>query len=156
MTYARKLTPNFSRWEFTLSETATRMGLDNTPSSKEWDNLKALATTILEPARKACGPIHVTSGYRSPALNAAIGGAKNSQHMLGQAADIVPYQGTLLDLYKWIYFNADFDQAIWEFGDWVHVSHAGLDRNRHQALIASRASGKTVYAQMTAELLGAI
>lgn len=151
---AKILSPHFSRWEFTVSQEAVRHGIPNEPSAVQWDNLEALALTVLEPTREICGPIHINSGYRSPSLNALIGGAAGSQHMLGEAADIIPKQGTLSDLFKWMYFNAPFDQIIWEFGAWVHVSHVRDGAQRGAALIASRLNGKTVYAPMSAEQVG--
>jgi len=145
------LSPHFARWEFTVSQEAVRRGIANEPSAAQWDRLEALAVTILEPAREHCGPLHINSGYRSAALNAAIGGAANSQHMRGEAADVIPKQGTLSDLFKWMHANAPFDQIIWEFGAWVHVSHVIDTPARHVALVATKLNGKTVYAPMTAE-----
>ena len=79
----------FSYEELTKSITAKNKGIDNTPSIEIKKNLKALVDNILDPLREAYGkPITVTSGYRCPKLNTAVKGAKNSQHIKGQAADI--------------------------------------------------------------------
>ena len=147
-----QLSPHFARWEFTTSDTAIRRGIPNVPSAEQWENLKALSTSVLEYAREACGPLHITSGYRSPALNATIGGAVNSQHMQGEAADLIPYKGTLIDLFKWIYFSELlWDQLIFEFGVWVHVSHSRMRLPRHEALVATKVNGHTAYATVTTE-----
>jgi len=148
----RQLSPHFQRWEFVTSETASRQGIPNEPSAVQWDCLQSLCVTVLEPTREIIGPLHVTSGYRSPALNAAIGGAKDSQHMQGEAADLIPYKGTLTDLFKFIYFSElPWDQLIFEFGVWVHVSHSRMRLPRHEALVATKLNGKTKYAPLTRE-----
>ena len=83
------LSTHFTLTELTRSATAQRLGMDNTPDAQTLNNLRALATNVLEPLRQLYGsPIRVTSGYRSPDLNAVVGGAPSSQHMRGQAADI--------------------------------------------------------------------
>ena len=147
----KKLTPSFARWEFVISETASRLAITNSPTAGQWDNLRALSENCLEPAHVACGPIHVTSGFRSYELNKAIGGAANSQHMNGEAADIIPYHGSLVDLFRWLYSSdAPWDQIIWEFGSWVHISHVKDGAQRRQALIATKVDGKTVYSPLTA------
>lgn len=81
--------PDFTFDELIRSATAEKLGIDNLPPPEEMDNLRHLAVKILQPLRNAWQrPIIVTSGYRSPALNKALGGARNSQHLMGQAADI--------------------------------------------------------------------
>lgn len=84
-----KLSEHFTLEELVLSPTALRLEIDNTPSSSALSNLQSLAIEILEPLRLAWGkPIVVSSGYRCRKLNDAVGGAKNSQHLEGSAADI--------------------------------------------------------------------
>lgn len=76
--------------EFTRSSTAAAQGIDNTPSSTVQAALRALVNAVLDPVREAVGkPVNVTSGYRSPALNSAVGGQPDSQHIQGEAADIM-------------------------------------------------------------------
>jgi hypothetical protein len=122
-----QLTANFSLEEFTSSTTADRLGIDNTPNAQEIDNLRILCIQILQPARSALGPIRIHSGFRSAALNKAVGGVPDSAHRLGFAADIVPLKVSKLELAKWIRHNTLFDQLILEFGtlqnpNWLHVS----------------------------------
>ena len=147
------LTPHFARWEFSLSDTAVRRDIPNAPSAQQWESLKLLSETCLEPARVAFGPIRITSGFRCPALNTIVGGAPSSQHMKGEAADIIPMLGKLQDLFVWLNHNADFDQLIWEFGKWIHVSHTMIGTQRHGVLLAYRKNGKTVYAPITEDQL---
>lgn len=133
------LSEHFTLEEMIRSQTATRKGIDNTPNSEIIQNLTKLCREILEPARVKFGAIQITSGYRSIALNKAIGGSSTSAHCLGYAADIVPMQATKLEVAKWISLNCPFDQIIMEYGEktnpsWVHVS-CDL-RHRKQILYA--------------------
>ena len=139
-----KLSSHFTLTELTRSATAQRLGLDNTPDAQSLDNLRALATNLLEPLRQLYGsPIYVTSGYRCPDLNAVVGGAASSQHSRGQAADIkgaTPEENRkLLGL---LLANPDkipFDQVIAEKCDkkgnptWLHVSFS-TKQQRSQVL----------------------
>jgi len=122
-----QLTANFTLEEFTRSTTADRLGIDNTPNATEIANIRMLCIQILQPARSVLGAIRISSGFRSAALNAAVGGVPNSAHRLGFAADVIPLDVGTLDLAKWIKNNTRFDQVILEFGtpqnpNWIHVS----------------------------------
>ena len=101
-------------------------------------NLHRLAIDVLEPARALVGPLHVNSGYRCPGLNAAIGGATTSQHMDGLAADVVPLEMDLADAYERLaHSGIAFDQLIYEFGRWIHISappHAHAPRGQRLAI----------------------
>lgn len=89
MNNMEQFTKNFSYDELIASATAKRLGLDNTPNEQEKEKLRKLAEDVLQPIRDAWrSPIVVNSGYRAEAVNKAVGGAKNSQHRLGEAADI--------------------------------------------------------------------
>lgn len=149
-----KLSKNFTLQEMTKSDTAIRKNISNLPGPEHLQALTHLCTSVLQPIRDKFGPLRVTSGYRSPALNRAIDGSSNSQHSKGEAADIECVDETSnLDLAKWIADTLPFDQLILEFWDgkdpksgWVHVS-AKARGNRGQVLRAYKNSkGKTVYA----------
>ena len=158
-----KLSENLSLAECLKSKTATRLGINNEPHD-EWvvENLKALAEHIFQPCRDHFGcPIYVSSGYRSPDLNRAIGGAKRSQHMEGRALDLdcdVYGVITNAELFNYIRENLDFDQMVWEFGDednpdWVHVSYVHGGHNRKRCLRARRDdNGKVYYEVMYKQL----
>ncbi|MEN9626857.1 MAG: hypothetical protein RJA10_83 [Pseudomonadota bacterium] len=99
---AEMLSTNFALAEFTESQTASRRGIDNVPDAVTQRHLKRLADT-LEVVRTLLGnvPIRISSGYRSPALNKAVGGSKNSAHMKGLAVDFTaPRLGTVLQTAK--------------------------------------------------------
>lgn len=116
------LTTHFNLDELTRSQTATRLGIDNTPPGSAQINLARLAEK-LEAIRTACGnrSVQITSGYRSPALNARIGGSRTSAHMEGRAADIVVRGMTPVQVARAIErAGIVLDQLIYE-GTWVHV-----------------------------------
>ena len=150
-----KLSKNLSLAEATKSTTAKRLGINNTPDEWTTENLRQVAVNIFQPLRSAFGcPIYVSSGYRSPELNTAIGGSSRSQHVEGRALDLDAdvYGGcTNAQIFNWIKENLEFDQLIWEFGDddnpdWVHVSYVYDGINRKRCLKACRDdNGKTYY-----------
>lgn len=124
------LTPHFKLSEFTKSSTATARKIDNTPSEQVVSNLKQLCEQVLEPLRTFAGqPIIIGSGFRCPALNKAVGGVPNSQHTVGEAADIhLPDNATGRKWFLWMMDNLKFDQLIMEKSTlsstryWIHVS----------------------------------
>ena len=145
-----KLSNSFNLIEFTSSETASRRGIDNTPSIAVIENLRLLCENVLQPLRDKYGKsINITSGYRSPKLNKAIGGSSTSSHCFGQAADIQVDKKDYLKVWE-ILKTLPFDQIIFEFGtesapDWIHVSFV-QGKNRGQKLKAVKNKiGKTEY-----------
>lgn len=124
----------FTIKELTKSSVAKRLGINNTPNKEIIDNLTALTENVLDPLREAWGQaIIVTSGYRCNSLNNAVGGVKNSQHLLGQAADIHTVSDTpednrkLYELTKKL--NLPVDQCINEYGyNWIHISYGPRHR----------------------------
>ena len=147
-----KLSNNFTVSEFEKSQTASRKGINNTMGPNEIENAKSLCENVLQKVRDQFGPVVISSGYRSPELNIAIGGSQTSQHTLGEAADAEVPGLSNLELALWIVENCEFDQLILEFHDtkipnsgWVHVSYSRRKDNRKEILTATRVNGKTVY-----------
>jgi len=130
------LSENFSLAEMIHSETAIKRGLDNTPEEWHIDNLKLLCTKVLQPIRDYFGkPLTIRSGFRSKEVNRFVGGAKNSQHLYGQAVDCHIDGVDNDDLFMWIARNLTFDQLIAEMleqdngrAGWIHVSYAKTNR----------------------------
>ena len=137
--------------------TQTNSGLENIPSGMQMENIKLLCEKVFEPLREwVDAPIKINSIFRSPTVNNAIGGSKNSQHMAmdGAAMDIDDTFGhkTNKEMFEWIKVNLTFDQLIHEFGDdnnpaWIHVSYR-KHGNRKQVLRAKKVNGKTVYSKI--------
>lgn len=147
-----RLSKNFTMAEFTKSQTAERKGIDNTPEGEHLEAAQALFENVVQPVRDHFGPTVINSGYRSPALNEAVGGSSTSQHCKGQAADIEVPGTPNADLAQWIVDNVEFDQVILEFytpgipdSGWVHVSYKADGDNRKSILTAMKENGKTVY-----------
>lgn len=141
-----QLSPHFHLSELTVSQTAARRGIPNSPDAAMIAQLKRTAARM-EQVRAILGsnPILISSGYRSPAVNKAVRGSRTSAHMTGHAVDFTcpgfgsPYQVAL----KLSQELPDFDQLIQEFGQWVHVGFGPGQRN--QLLTAAKVNGRTVY-----------
>lgn len=145
----KKLTEHFTLEEMTFSATGVRHDVKNEPDAESLKNLKKLCTEILEPFRKMVGPLWIYSGFRCEKLNKLVGGSPKSQHKKGQAADIVPLKTPLKKAYlALVKSKIPFDQAIFEFANWIHVSWS--EKPRGQALVATKQNGKTVYATLQA------
>jgi len=146
------LSANFSLKEMTRSDTATRLGLNNTPDEKAIDNLKTLCEKVLQPVRDHFGKtVTVNSGFRSSETNQATGGSKSSDHVKGQAADIEIPGVPNAELAQWIMDNLEYTQLILEFytpgipdSGWVHVSYDPSNLKK-QELTAMKVAGKTQY-----------
>jgi hypothetical protein len=151
-----RISKHISYKEGVHSNTATRLNIDNTPSSYEFSNMGVLADNIFEPLREwVGGPIKITSFFRCEELNRALGGSSSSQHCEGRAMDIDDIFGRTTNaiMFEYIKNNLDFDQLIWEFGDdknpdWIHVSFCSPDENRARCLRAYKENGKTKYTQI--------
>ena len=135
--------------EFVNSTTASRKGISNKPTEVHLANLKLLIDNVIQPIRDKIGPIRVTSGYRSPALNRAIGGSSRSQHSRGMAADIQFVRDNEMDnkvIFDTILeMELDFDQMINEFDySWIHISY-NHEHNRKSLLEAYKENGRTKY-----------
>ena len=137
---------NFTLDEFTRSATADRLGIDNTPNATQVANLKALVANVLQPLRDAVGaPVRITSGFRSDALNKAVDGSNQSQHVRGEAADFKVdgmASSEVADLVQEL--GIDFDQLIVyapSRGGHVHVSYTTRRANRRERLFAPAMGG---------------
>lgn len=136
-----QLSPHFTLHEMCRSQLASRMGLDNTADNAAIENMARLCVHVLEPLRAHFNrPIYPSSGYRSAALNSALGGAARSQHCRGQAVDFdiaaVPHHRVA----AWIVANLTFDQLIVEYpqadndeAGWLHISYV-IQGDRKQTL----------------------
>jgi zinc D-Ala-D-Ala carboxypeptidase len=135
----------FTWSELTASGTANRRGLDNTPDATSRRRLTALVREVLDPLRAKRGaPIYLSSGYRSQAVNDAVNGSKTSQHMRGEAVDMVASPLGAEEFARWIDSTGiPFDQLIWYDvgrGGHVHISHRQTG-NRRQILHAPDGGG---------------
>ena len=138
-----QLTPHFKLSEFENSSTARTRGINNKVPEHFIPSLRTLCTEVLEPLRAIVKePIIISSGYRCPQLNAAVGGSKTSQHMKGEAADIyLDDMKKLREWFSWLKERTDFDQLILERASktsnhwWIHVScKPDSSLNRHQVI----------------------
>lgn len=119
------LTPHFTLEELVYSEIALRQGIPNVPTVNQVNNLRRLCEDLLEPARSILGvPFHINSGFRSPKLNAAVGGVHTSAHLAGLAADFVPIGLDLRTAFDILRARAElqFDQVIFECSAWIHLA----------------------------------
>lgn len=141
------LSKHVTRSEFERSETAINRGIDNSMNEWEIERAKLVCENCFEPIREHLGqPIKINSGFRSGALNRAIGGATTSQHSLGEAIDLDLHDR---DLFEWVIDNVEFDQLIFEGGttdraDWFHISYR-KGRLRKQVLRMVKKGGKSTY-----------
>lgn len=123
---------------FTLEELrVTSMGDKNTPNEEAKTKLLYLANYVLQPIRDRWGVLQITSAFRSQAVNLLAGGSITSQHILGEAADFIPTESNIKEVYRWIVEDSHiaFGQCIFEKGEWIHISLPRLHRPNHEALI---------------------
>jgi hypothetical protein len=129
-----KLSKNFSLAELTTTSTSG----SNVPTLEHTDKLLYVSQYLLQPVRDEFGAVIVNSGYRSPVVNAAIGGSETSQHPKGEAADFKTPDADLWEVYLWIIENLTFGQCIFEeknITKWIHLSLPRLDKMNQQALL---------------------
>ncbi|MDR3389911.1 MAG: D-Ala-D-Ala carboxypeptidase family metallohydrolase [Rudaea sp.] len=140
-----QLSPHFSLESMIASQTAARLGLCNTPTNFVLGNLTDTCNRM-EGVRAMLGnrPILVSSGYRAPAVNAAIGGATTSAHVTGHAIDFTcPDFGTPLEVATFLSQQAfEFDQLIYEYGAWVHLSFDPRARRQCLTILSAQAGYK--------------
>ena len=132
----KKLSKHFTRDEFEDSQWAARRNKQNKMDHTQLDNAIELSTNVLEQIREKFGPTIISSGFRSMEVNRGIGGSTNSQHTYGEAADIKVIGHNAYEVADWITEESDieFDQCIYEYGAWVHISFTKRYANRNQVL----------------------
>ena len=146
-----RLSKNFTLSEITKSNTAKRLGIENVPDKEHLKNMQVLIRDLIQPMRDALGPIRISSGYRNPQLNRAIGGSTKSQHCKGEALDLQFWkQGEMCnkEIYDWVIKSGiEFDQMINEFDyAWIHISLKTGGKNRRMILEAYKdKDGDTAY-----------
>jgi 4-hydroxy-3-methylbut-2-en-1-yl diphosphate synthase IspG/GcpE len=146
-----KLSKNFTLPEIIHSNTAKRLGINNAPNKEHLKNMQVLVRDLIQPIRDALGPIRISSGYRNPELNRAIGGSTKSQHCKGEALDLQYWSKGKMsnkEIYDWVVKSGiEFDQMINEFDySWIHISLKSNGKNRKQILEAYKDSdGDTAY-----------
>ena len=128
----KQLSENFSLAQLTASETAALKGIDNTPSPEALANMQRLAAGLEEVRSLLGAPLDISSAYRCPELNRAVGGSAGSQHVQGMAADFTcPQFGPPIAVAAAIQASGiAFDQCILEFNRWVHISFSPAPRGR--------------------------
>ena len=146
-----RLSKNFTLPEIIHSNTAKRLGINNAPNKEHLKNMQVLVRDLIQPMRDVLGPIRISSGYRNPELNRAIGGSSKSQHCKGEALDLQYWsKGKMCnkEIYDWVVKSGiEFDQMINEFDySWIHISLKSNGKNRKQILEAYKDSdGDTAY-----------
>lgn len=145
-----KLSPHFTLEELIRSDTARANNVSNIPNKREIENLRRLATEILEPLRKELNlPININSGFRNVKTNRLVGGVANSAHLTGFAADIVcPKYGNAAKFSKYVHDflvrkGIKFDQVINEYGRWCHVAVSHNDGSQRKQALTIMKSGTT-------------
>ena len=151
------LSRSFTLAELCKSQTAINRGWDNMAKGDYIENLRALCENVLQPLRDHFNlPVTVISGYRSPNVNRAVGGRFNSQHLVGEAADIEIAGVSNADVWRFIVAELPYDQCIAEYlekndpsAGWVHVSHSRVN-NRKEAFSYTKVGSKPVAGLMYA------
>ena len=146
-----RLSKNFTLSEIVKSNTAKRLGIENAPNKEHLKNMQELISDLIQAIRDAIGPIRISSGYRNPQLNRAIGGSAKSQHCKGEALDLQFWKDGKMcnkEIYDWVIKSGiEFDQMINEFDfSWIHISLKNGEKNRRLILEAYKdKDGDTAY-----------
>lgn len=127
---------NFSISELIKSDKAKQKNIKNTPSISQVDNMLKLIFYCLQPIRDKFGAIKITSGYRCEELNKLVKGSATSNHLQGNAADIIPLNATFRQVYDFIINNLDYDECFIEKNSngtkWLHIAFVkGRNRKKH-------------------------
>ncbi len=135
---------HFSLQMLCHSDTAKRLNILNVPDPLQTENLQRLALTLGQIEQMLGAKLKINSGFRCPALNEAVGGVPNSQHVEGLAADFVcPHVGSPYDIAeKIIQSGIEFDQLILEFGRWIHISINSVNSNMRNEVLTLCADGR--------------
>lgn len=145
-----QLSKNFYLDEFTRSETAVRLGIDNdiVPGCRIHRNVQRLVLGLLQPMRDELGPVHILSGYRSEKLNKKIGGAPHSAHIFALAADIVVSGYEPIEVAEWVSSNLFiYDQLILEFDQWCHIAIAAEGQQYRQHIYTAYKKPPTLFSK---------
>jgi zinc D-Ala-D-Ala carboxypeptidase len=155
-----QITKHFYEKEISSSDTAKRLGIKNKPNLDQFRNALRLAREVLEPTRKELKkPMFVSSWFRSPALNNAVGGSSSSLHLQANAVDVTTF-GDNGDIWKALLRSgAPFTELIIEFNTldnpkWVHIGYNG--RNERKILRAENINGAITYRRLNENDLGVI
>lgn len=148
-----KISEHISYREATFSQTAQRLGIENTPTEEDIKRMKLVAVKCFEPIRAHYGnPIRVSSFFRSWKLNGNVpNSSATSQHPKGEAIDFV-CEG-MPELFAWIRKNIEFDQLIWEYGTdqepaWIHISYTEQRPNRQEVLKVKRVGEAIIWSRL--------
>lgn len=153
------LSPNFTLEELTYCEYAMRRDMNNIPPKATVETLRILCENVLEPLHLAVGNnLKILSGYREHMVNIAVNGTDNSLHKCGQAVDFVIKGVTIVDAWKNIalgkYGDIKYDQLVYEYETWVHMSYKPINYQRSMILSARKnLVGKITYASFIPEQL---
>lgn len=141
-----RISDNFYLSEFTKSATADQYGITNDPDGLALMAITALVHNVLQKIRDEHGRVNISSGYRSPALNARVGGSSNSQHAMGSAVDFTVEGKSCKEICEWlmqsdlpvdqVIYEIKYDEDGNELTQWVHLSHERFGENRKQFLTA--------------------
>lgn len=150
-----QVTKNFTLAELLHSNTAVRLGMNNVPSTDHQANLITACHELFQPMRDALAKsVLISSGYRSAAVNKAVGGSDKSAHCVGYAIDFIsPTFGTPKEIAQFlakelVKREIKFDQIILEFNEWVHIGYKSQKgEQRGQVLTAKKVKGVTEYSQ---------